>query len=43
MQDECIVCKEPLIYLEQDELMECEFCHTKKMSKTRCKKWALYL
>ncbi len=37
MQDECIVCKEPLIYLEQDELMECEFCHTKKMSKTRCK------
>ena len=36
MQEECIVCKAPLIYLEQDEWMECELCHKKELSKTRC-------
>ena len=30
MQEECIVCKAPLIYLEQDEWMECELCHKKE-------------
>lgn len=36
MQEECIVCKAPLIYLEQDEWMECELCHKIELSKTRC-------
>lgn len=36
MQEECIVCKAPLIYLKQDEWMECELCHKKELSKTRC-------
>ena len=35
MQEECIVCKAPLIYLKQDEWMECELCHKKELSKTR--------
>ena len=33
MQEECIVCKAPLIYLEQDEWMECELCHKKELSR----------
>lgn len=36
MNDECIICKAPLMYLETDELMECNLCHNKEMSKTRC-------
>lgn len=36
MKDECIICKAPLEYLEQDILMECEICHKKENSKTRC-------
>ena len=36
MQEECIVCKAHLIYLKQDEWMECELCHKKELSKTRC-------
>jgi len=34
--DECLICKAPLEYLVQDENMECEVCHKKELSKTRC-------
>lgn len=37
MKEECIICKEQLEYLQQDELMECFLCHKKELSKTRCK------
>ena len=36
MKDECLICKAPLEYLFQDELMECAVCHKQEMSKTRC-------
>jgi len=36
MKEECIVCKKPLVYLEQDEMMECFVCHAKENSKTKC-------
>ena len=36
MKEECIVCKKPLVYLEQDEMMECFVCHVKEKSKTKC-------
>ena len=36
MKDECLICKAPLEYLESDILMECEICHKKENSKTRC-------
>lgn len=36
MKDECLICKAPLVYLNTDELMECEICHKKENSKTRC-------
>ncbi|MBR3241962.1 MAG: SAM-dependent methyltransferase [Parasporobacterium sp.] len=38
MKDECLICKAPLEYLESDILMECEICHKKENSKTRCVK-----
>ena len=38
MKEECLICKAPLVYLERDELMECELCHRKRPSKTRCAK-----
>ena len=36
MKEECLICKAPLAYLETDVLMECEICHKKENSKTRC-------
>ena len=36
MKEECLICKAPLEYLENDTLMECEICHKKESSKTRC-------
>ena len=36
MKEECLICKAPLEYLESDEHMECEICHKKEKSKTRC-------
>ncbi len=36
MKDECLICSEPLEYLKSDVLMECEICHKKENSKTRC-------
>lgn len=36
MKEECLICKAPLEYLKSDILMECEICHKKESSKTRC-------
>ena len=36
MQEECLICKAPLEYLDSDILMECEICHKIEKSKTRC-------
>ena len=36
MKDECLICKAPLEYLNEDTEMECELCHKKEKSKTRC-------
>ena len=36
MNEECLICKAPLTYLEADMMMECEICHKKENSKTRC-------
>ena len=38
MKDECLICKSPLEYLIQDEMMECAVCHKTELSKTRCVK-----
>lgn len=38
MKDECIICKAPIEYLEDDTMMECVLCHKKELSKTRCVK-----
>lgn len=34
--EECIVCKSPLEYLNEDVEMECSICHRREMTKTRC-------
>ena len=36
MKEECLICKAPLEYLTQDEMMECAICHKTELSKTRC-------
>ena len=36
MKEECLICKGPLEYLTEDIEMECEICHKKENSKTRC-------
>ena len=36
MKEECLICKAPLEYLIQDEMMECAICHKQELSKTRC-------
>ena len=38
MKEECLVCKAPLEYLTQDEMMECVICHKQELSKARCVK-----
>ena len=35
MKEECLICKAPLEYLNEDVLMECAICHKKELSKTR--------
>lgn len=37
MENECLICKAQLEYLQQDKIMECAICHTKENSKTQCK------
>ena len=36
MAEECLICKAPLKYLTQDEMMECAVCHKTEASKTQC-------
>lgn len=36
MNEECLICKAPLEYLEADAAMECAVCRKKENSKTRC-------
>ena len=36
MNEECLICKAPLKYLKQDEVMECAICHKQENSKTSC-------
>ncbi|MBO4830960.1 MAG: SAM-dependent methyltransferase [Oscillospiraceae bacterium] len=36
MNEECLICRAPLEYLEKEEEMECAFCHRKENSRTRC-------
>lgn len=36
MQEECLICKSPLEYLNEDIKMECAICHKIELSKTRC-------
>ena len=38
MKEECIICGEPLEYLEKDLEMECVLCHKREFSRTRCMK-----
>ena len=34
--EECLICKAPLEYLVEDQVMECAICHKQEPSKTRC-------
>ena len=36
MKEECLICKAPLEYLNEDIKMECAICRKKELSKTRC-------
>lgn len=36
MKEECLICKAPLDYLQEDVMMECSICHKNELSKTRC-------
>ena len=36
MKEECLICKAPLEYLVQDEMMVCAVCGKTEPSKTRC-------
>lgn len=36
MNEECLICKAQLKYLDADEIMECELCHKKQSSKATC-------
>ena len=36
MKEECLICKAPLKYLVQEEMMECAICHRQEQSRTRC-------
>lgn len=36
VKNECVICGEPLEYLEKDIVMECVICHRKEYSKIRC-------
>ena len=38
MAEECLICKAPLEYLQEDVMMECALCHKKELSKARCTK-----
>ena len=33
----CIICGEPLVYMEEDETLRCAICHKKARSKVKCR------
>ena len=33
MKEECLICKAPLEYLQEDVLMECSICHKSELSR----------
>ena len=35
-KEECLICKAPLEYMNEDVEMECTICHKKELSKTHC-------
>ena len=37
VKEECLICGAPLEYLNEDIEMECELCHKRERSKTRCR------
>ena len=42
MKNECLICGEPLEYLNEDVEMECEICHKKKTAKRDALKDIMY-
>lgn len=36
MKNECLICGAPLQYMEKGVEMECEICHKKEISRTKC-------
>lgn len=36
MKDECLICGAPLQYMEASIEMECEICHRKEFTRTKC-------
>ena len=38
MNEECLICGAPLVYLKTDGPMECAICHKREHSRTRCAK-----
>ncbi len=36
MNEECLICKAPLTYLDEEKEMECALCHKKEASRTAC-------
>ena len=38
MNEECLICKAPLVYLDKEELLECAICHKSFAANARCEK-----
>jgi hypothetical protein len=36
MNEECLICGAPLVYLEEEQWMECAVCHKKVKSRAYC-------
>lgn len=36
MKEECLICKAPLEYLDEEQEMECVLCRKVQSSRTRC-------
>lgn len=36
MNEECLICKAPLVYLDTNEFLECAICHKQGKTKARC-------
>lgn len=40
-REECLICRAPLEYLIQDEIMECAICHKKRTQQNPLRKRTL--